>query len=270
VPYVRGRERSRQPAAILNEIRGLIADGCKEILLLGQNVNSYNGGGLAFAELLRQIEQIQGEFRVSYMTSHPKDLTRELIDTIAASEKISHHLHLPIQAGSNRILQDMNRGYTVEQYLEIIEYARKKIPDISITSDIIVGFPSETREDFEETLSLIRTARFDSAYTFIYSKREGTKAAEMPDPIPADTKSAWFTEMLDVLEEVGATAYERYVGKTLRVLCEGEGRTEDYGYSGKSREGVIVQFNSAVNTIGEFVDIKVNKALKWAVIGEIT
>jgi tRNA-2-methylthio-N6-dimethylallyladenosine synthase len=194
-----------------------------------------------------------------------------LIDVIAESAKISHHLHLPVQAGSNRILGLMNRGYTVEQYMEIVRYAREKIPKISITTDIIVGFPSEMRADFEDTLSLLRAAKFDSAYTFIYSKREGTKAAEMHDPISKEEKSAWFTELLGVLDEVSGSAYERYVGKTLRVLCEGEGRTGECSHSGKSREGIIVDFDSfdsSEDIIGKFVDIKVNKALKWAVIGE--
>jgi tRNA-2-methylthio-N6-dimethylallyladenosine synthase len=269
VPYVRGGERSRNPEAVLNEIRGLIAEGCKEILLLGQNVNSYKP---SFTELLRWIEEVPGEFRISYMTSHPKDLSRGLIDVIAESTKISHHLHLPIQAGSNRILEAMNRRYTVEQYLSIVEYARLKIPDISITTDIIVGFPGETRADFDETLSLLCRARFDSAYTFIYSKREGTKAAEMPDFVSGKTKSAWFTEMLSVLDEVSGSAYERFVGKTLRVLCEDSGRTGEHDFSGKSREGVIVNWNDenpSSTVIGEFVDVKIEKALKWAVIGVI-
>jgi tRNA-2-methylthio-N6-dimethylallyladenosine synthase len=275
VPYVRGRERSRTPEAVLCEIRGLVADGVKEITLLGQNVNSYSGETAAsekvnFVELLKLIEEIDGDFKISYMTSHPKDLSRELIDVIAKSGKISHHLHLPIQSGSDRILAMMNRKYTVEQYLFIIGYAREQIPRISITSDIIVGFPGETREDFEATLDLLRKARFDSAFTFIYSKREGTAAADLPDPVPQEEKGAWFTEMLGVLEETSAAAYERYVGKTLRVLCEGESRTGERLYSGKSREGVIVDFDCDGDVVGEFVGVKVEKALKWAVLGNVT
>jgi tRNA-2-methylthio-N6-dimethylallyladenosine synthase len=205
VPYVRGRERSRAPDAVLSEIRGLVATGVKEVMLLGQNVNSYGSNGsnsAKFVELLKAIEAIDGDFRIAYMTSHPKDLSRVLIDCIADSSKISHHLHLPVQAGSDRILKLMNRGYTIEQYSGIIDYAREKIPRISVTTDIIVGFPGETREDFEQTLELIRKLRFDSAFTFIYSKREGTKAADFPDPISKEEKSAWFTEMLEVLDEV--------------------------------------------------------------------
>ena len=267
VPYVRGRERSRKPSDVFNEVESLVKSGVKEIMLLGQNVNSYSYG---FAALLKEIDKIDGEFRISYMTSHPKDLSKELIDTIAESEKISHHLHLPVQAGSDRVLELMNRKYTIAQYMGILEYARLKIPSISITTDIIVGFPGENRADFDATLELIRKARFDSAYTFIYSKREGTKAAQMPDPISKEEKSAWFSEMLEVLDGISGTAYERYVGKTLRVLCEGESRTGECTHSGKSREGVIVDFNSNEDIVGEFVDIKVNKALKWAVIGEKT
>jgi tRNA-2-methylthio-N6-dimethylallyladenosine synthase len=274
VPHVRGRERSRPPQSVLNEIRGLVADGVKDILLLGQNVNSYGKEhNITFAQLLGQIEAIDGDFRINYMTSHPKDISQDLIDTIANSEKISHHLHLPVQSGSDRILKLMNRGYTREHYLNIIDYTREQIPDISITTDIIVGFPGETRADFEATLSLIREAEFDSAYTFIYSKREGTAAAELPDEVTSEEKSAWFSQLLEVLEETGGTAYEKYVGKTLRVLCEGGSRTGKRLYSGKSREGVIVDFNMLdedENIIGKFVNVKIDHALKWAVLGQLT
>jgi tRNA-2-methylthio-N6-dimethylallyladenosine synthase len=270
VPYVRGRERSRTREAVLTEVRELVADGVKEIMLLGQNVNSYSYG---FAKLLQSIDEIDGDFIISYMTSHPKDLTRELIDVIAGSNKISHHLHLPVQSGSNRILKLMNRGYTIEKYMDTVEYARKRIPDISITTDIIVGFPGETRENFDETLNLLRKVKFDSAFTFIYSAREGTKAAGMDDPIPAEEKSAWFAEMLKVLEESSGDAYERFVGKTLRVLCEGESRTGKRLYSGKSREGIIVDFNCIENEediMGNFVNVKIDSALKWAVLGQLS
>jgi tRNA-2-methylthio-N6-dimethylallyladenosine synthase len=273
VPYVRGRERSRLPEDVCKEIRGLVADGVKDFLLLGQNVNSYGKEhNVTFADLLKSITEIDGDFKISYMTSHPKDLTRELIDVIANSAKISHHLHLPVQSGSNRILELMNRGYTIEKYMDIVEYAREKIPGISVTTDIIVGFPGETRENFDETLDLLRKVKFDSAFTFIYSVREGTKAAEMDDPIPAEEKSAWFAEMLKVLEESSGDAYERFVGKTLRVLCEGESRTGKRLYSGKSREGIIVDFNCIENEediMGNFVNVKIDSALKWAVLGTV-
>jgi tRNA-2-methylthio-N6-dimethylallyladenosine synthase len=197
VPYVRGRERSRKPEDVLREVRGLVADGYKEIMLLGQNVNSYQP---SFPELLQEIDRIPGDYLLTFMTSHPKDFSAELIDTIAGGTHLSHNLHLPVQSGSNRVLELMNRGYTIEQYLGIVEQLRAKIPDVTLTTDIIVGFPGETREDFEETLALIRRARFNAAYTFIFSKREGTKAAEMPDPTDSATKAKWFAEMLAVLE----------------------------------------------------------------------
>ena len=209
VPYVRGRERSREPACILEEIRGLLAEGYKEITLLGQNVNSY-GKGLAepinFAELLRRINALEGEFRIRFMTSHPKDATHELIDTMASCAKVCNHLHLPVQSGSNRILAQMNRHYTRESYLELVSYAREKMPDLSLTSDIIVGFPGETAEDFQETLSLIREVQYDSLFTFIYSKRVGTKAAAMEDPISDTEKSAHFQELFaDQVWELSGT-----------------------------------------------------------------
>jgi len=200
VPYVRGRERSRKPEDVLNEIKSVAENGYKEIMLLGQNVNSYGKEyGVTFAQLLREIVKIDGDFTISYMTSHPKDLTRELIDVIAENPRISRRLHLPIQSGSDRVLALMNRGYTAEQYRGIIAYARRKIPNLTVTTDIIVGFPGETREDFEQTLALVREIGFDSAYTFIYSKREGTKAADLPDPIPPDEKKRWFAELLELL-----------------------------------------------------------------------
>ncbi|MBR2338254.1 MAG: tRNA (N6-isopentenyl adenosine(37)-C2)-methylthiotransferase MiaB, partial [Clostridia bacterium] len=197
VPYVRGRERSRDPDLIVQEARELVAQGYKEITLLGQNVNSYGKGeahGVDFPELLRRINAIEGDFIIRFMTSHPRDASPRLFDTIAACEKVSRHFHLPFQSGSDRILKAMNRHYTREQYLELVRYARRVIPDISFTSDVIVGFPGETREDFEQTLSLIREVGFTSLFTFIFSPRQGTPAAKMPDPISAEEKSAWFSE----------------------------------------------------------------------------
>ena len=202
VPYVRGRERSRDPEEIVREAEQLVADGYKELLLLGQNVNSYGRGtDVDFPELLRRINAIPGEFKISYMSSHPKDATHELIDTIAECEKVTRHFHLPVQSGSSRILKLMNRSYTREHYLELINYAKEHIPDVALTSDIIVGFPGETYEDFQETLSLIREVKYDSLFTFIYSPRKGTKAAEMPDPISQEEKGRWFRELLEVQGE---------------------------------------------------------------------
>lgn len=267
VPYVRGRERSRDSADILREVGGLVEEGYKEILLLGQNVNSYSGGG-GFPGLLRSLEAIPGDFRISYMTSHPKDCTKELIDTIAASRKISRHLHLPVQSGSNAVLRRMNRGYTREEYIALAAYAREKLPDITLTTDIIVGFPGETYEEFRETLSLLETVRFDSAFTFIYSAREGTRAAEMPDPVSREEKGRWFRELLDFQNKLGRDSYRRFVGKTLRVLSEGSGRTDKSLQSGKSMQGVIVDFEAEGDTTGSFVDVEITEALSWALVGK--
>ncbi len=270
VPYVRGRERSRDMEDILGECRELVAGGCKELLLLGQNVNSYGKEqGRNFSELLRRINNIEGEFRISYMTSHPKDATRELVDTIAECGKVTRHFHLPVQSGSNRILKQMNRGYTREHYLELIDYVKEKLPDVALTSDIIVGFPGETYEDFRETVSLIQQVGYDSLFTFIYSPRKGTKAAEMPDPISAEEKGKWFRELLEVQQNIGCSSYKDYVGKTLRVLCEGEGRTDPSLLTGKSRQNIIVDFDGDSSLIGSFVDVEITDALAWALKGKL-
>lgn len=270
VPYVRGRERSRDTEDILREVRAAIKDGAREILLLGQNVNSYGKElGTSFSELLRRINDIEGEFRVCYMSSHPKDATRELIDTIAECEKVTRHFHLPVQSGSSRVLELMNRHYTRERYLELVGYIRERVPDAALTSDIIVGFPGESREDFKETLSLIREVGFDSLYTFIYSPRKGTKAAEMPDPVSAEEKGRWFRELLEVQQEVGGNAYKGYVGQVMRVLCEGRGRTRDGCLTGKTRQNVIVDFDGGEELIGQFVDVEITDALNWALLGKL-
>lgn len=270
VPYVRGRERSRDTEDILGECRELVKGGCKELLLLGQNVNSFGkDSGTNFSELLKRINDIDGEFRISYMTSHPKDATRELVDTIAQCEKVTRHFHLPVQSGSDRILKLMNRGYTREHYLELIDYVKDRLPDVALTSDIIVGFPGETYEDFRETVSLIEKVRYDSLFTFIYSPRKGTKAAEMPDPISAEEKGRWFRELLEVQQDIGCSSYKDYVGKTLRVLCDGEGRTDPSLMTGKSRQNIIVDFNGSKEHIGSFVDVEITDALAWALVGKI-
>ncbi|MBQ6848373.1 MAG: tRNA (N6-isopentenyl adenosine(37)-C2)-methylthiotransferase MiaB [Clostridia bacterium] len=205
VPYVRGRERSREPEKIIAEAKGMIANGCKEITLLGQNVNSYGKGeahGVNFARLLKQLNDLEGDFIIKFMTSHPKDCSIELLDTIAQCKKVSRHLHLPFQSGSSRILKLMNRYYDREQYLNLIKEAKKRIPDVELTSDVIVGFPGETYDDFKETLSLIKEVKFSSLFTFIYSPRGGTPAAEMPDPVSREEKGKWFDELLRVQEEI--------------------------------------------------------------------
>ena len=205
---------------------------------------------------------------ISFMTSHPKDCSHELIDVIADSRHISHHLHLPVQSGSDRILKLMNRHYDTARYLELVDYARSRIEDIQLTTDIIVGFPGETYEDFTKTLDLMRRVKYDSAFTFIYSKRAGTKAAEMDDPISDEEKGRWFRELLDVQGAIGEKAYERYVGRTMRVLCEGRGRTDETLLTGKSRQNIIVDFAGSDDLIGKFVDIKITKALPWALVGK--
>ncbi|MEE1161429.1 MAG: tRNA (N6-isopentenyl adenosine(37)-C2)-methylthiotransferase MiaB, partial [Acutalibacteraceae bacterium] len=231
VPYVRGRERSREPQKILAEAKEMIEAGYKDITLLGQNVNSYGKGtdcGINFATLLRQINALDGDFRIRFMTSHPKDCTKELIDTIRDCEKVSSHLHLPFQSGSDRILRRMNRHYDRKKYLELVNYAKEQIPDLSLTSDIIVGFPGETYEDFKETLSLVKEVEFSSLFTFIYSPREGTPAAVMEDPVSREEKGKWFTELLKVQEEIAERNIQKHIGKTYRVLCDSVGSKDGF------------------------------------------
>ena len=272
VPYVRGRERSRTSREILAEVEQLVLDGYKEITLLGQNVNSYGKGleeEINFSGLLRKINSLDGDFRIRFMTSHPKDATPELIDTIAECEKVCHHLHLPVQSGSDRILREMNRHYDTESYLELIRYARQRIPDISFTSDIIVGFPGETREDFLHTMDLIRQVRYDSLFTFIYSKRVGTKAASMDDPTPAEDKTKWLMELLEEQKRIGEQQLQRYVGDTMRVLADGPGKAGEGYLTGRTEQNLIVDFPASEELIGSFVEVTITKALNWALLGEI-
>ena len=272
VPYVRGRERSRRSEEIIKEVKELVSKGYKEITLLGQNVNSYGKGldeDINFSKLLRMLNDIEGDFRIGFLTSHPKDATRELIDTIAECKKISRYLHLPLQSGSDRILKEMNRHYTLEDYMSLIEYAKAKIPDIAFSSDIIVGFPGETYEDFCMTLDAIKKVGYDNLYTFIYSKRVGTKAASMPDPFTYEEKSKWFSEMLEVQREKSEEIHKRYIGKVLNVLVDSEGRVDAEKYiSGKSDEGAIVDFVGDKSLIGSFVKVRILSASNWALIGE--
>lgn len=272
VPYVRGREVSRAPEAILAEAKEILAEGYKDITLLGQNVNSY-GVGLApeinFSYLLRQIDGLDGEFWLRFMTSHPKDCTKELIDTIAASGHICRNIHLPVQSGSDRILAQMNRKYTVEQYLELIDYARAKIPGVTFSSDIIVGFPGETREDFLQTLELIKCVKFGVLYTFIYSRRSGTVAAGMEDPVSSKEKSKWFRELLALQEEISYPVNRSLIGQTIRVLADSKGKSGDDYIAGRNESGTIVEFEGSMDLIGKFVDVKVTRAMNWAVFGEL-
>ena len=247
VPYVRGRERSRQPEVILDEIRGLVAEGYKDITLLGQNVNSY-GKDLDtpcdFADLLKAASEIPGDFLLRFMTSHPKDASQKLFDTMASSPKIAPCFHLPFQAGSDRVLKAMNRVYDRAGYLDKVRRLRAAIPDVVITSDVIVGFPGETYEEFQDTLSLIREVGFTSLFTFIYSPREGTRAAKMPDPVSHEEKTQWFAELLKVQEEVAAQRSAAMVGQTYRVLVEE--RNEKSGLlSGRTASSVVIDFPGA-------------------------
>ena len=272
VPYVKGRERSRQPEAILAEVRQLVEQGYKEITLLGQNVNSYGKTlehPISFAQLLTQIDAIPGDFRIRFMTSHPKDATKELFDVMAKSQKICHHLHLPVQCGSDRILQAMNRRYTVKQYLGLIDYARSVMPDISFTTDIIVGFPGETLEDFQGTMELLKKVRYDSLFSFIYSKRVGTKAASMPDDTPHSVKSDRLQQLLALQRTIGEEVLSEYVGKTLRILVDGTGKSGEGYLTGRTDQFLIVDFPGEPALIGQFVTVKITKALNWALLGEL-
>lgn len=261
VPYVRGRERSREPNEVLEEARALVKQGFKEITLLGQNVNSYGKGephGVNFAGLLRMINAIDGDFKIRFMTSHPKDCTEELLDTMAECEKVCHQLHLPMQSGSDRILKVMNRHYDIKRYLELIDYAREKMPDIVLTSDIIVGFPGETYEDFCETLKVIKRVKFTSLFTFIYSKRDGTPAAVMEDPISREEKGKWFSELLAAQDVASKENYNAMVGKTYRVLCDGEGRSVGR-MSGRTDGNVVIEFDGDSTSYGKHFLVEVTE-----------
>jgi len=271
VPYVRGRERSRAPEAVLDEIRQLAADGCKEIMLLGQNVNSYGktlDAPVGFSELLRRISDIDGDFRVRFMSPHPKDADRELIDTIVGCEKICKHMHLPLQSGSDRILKEMNRRYTAEKYMDIVNYARSLIPDFSFSTDIIVGFPGETEEDFEATLDIVRQVKYDNIFSFIYSKRTGTKAAAMEDKTTDSEKSLRMKRLLELQRDISTEHFKRFTGRTLDVLFDGESKTPGF-YSGKSGEFIIVEAKADSSVIGTVRKVKITKAFNWALQGEI-
>ena len=273
VPYVRGRERSRKPEDIIKEFKQIVAEGYKDITLLGQNVNSYGKGldeEINFSQLIRQLNDIPGEFTIRFMTSHPKDCTKELIDTIAECEKASKHIHLPVQSGNNRILKEMNRRYTREKYLELINYAKEKIEGLSLTSDIIVGFPGETYEEFCDTLSLVKEVGYTSLFTFIFSSRKGTKASLMDDPVPYEEKNKWFKELCDLQESIAANHSADMKGKTYRVLCEGDSKTLDGYLAGRTDGNVIIEFPSDDKSlVGKFCHVKVTEPLNWLVRGEL-
>lgn len=273
VPYVRGRERSRSKADIINEFKQLVSEGYKEITLLGQNVNSYGKDlipQVGFAELLRELNDLDGDFRIRFMTSHPKDCTKELIETMASCDKVAQHLHLPFQSGSNRVLKAMNRHYTREQYLELINYAKELMGDeLSITSDIIVGFPGETYDEFKETLSLVEEVKATSLFTFIYSPRKGTPAAEMPDPVSAAEKSKWFKELTDLQEKISASQMALHKDKVYKCYVYGKGKLNDNYVAARNDGNLIIEFEGDESLIGTFQSIKVIEPLTFVMRGEL-
>ena len=272
VPYVRGRERSRRPGEIIGEIKNLVEDGVVEVMLLGQNVNSYGKGldePLNFAELLEEVEKIEGLERIRFMTSHPKDLSDELIEVMAKSKKICRHLHLPLQSGSSRILKAMNRRYTKEQYLALAEKIKTAIPDISLTTDIIVGFPGETEEDFQETLDVVRKVRFDSAFTFIYSKRTGTPAAAMENQVPEDVVKNRFDRLLKEVQDISAEVCGRDVHTVQTVLVEEVNDHSPELVTGRMSNNTIVHFPGDASLIGKLVDVYLEESKGFYYMGRL-
>lgn len=272
VPYVRGRERSREPQDILEEIRGLVKDGVVEIMLLGQNVNSYGktlASPVTFAELLREVNQVEGLKRIRFMTSHPKDLSDELIQAMADCDKVCAHLHLPLQSGSSRILQKMNRKYTKESYLDLVSRIRAKLPDISLTTDIIVGFPGETEADFEDTLDVVRQVRYDSAYTFIYSKRTGTPAAAMEDQVPEEVVKQRFDRLLHEIQKISAEITDRRVGETVPVLIEEVNTQDESLLTGRLSNNAVVHCPGEESLIGQIVNVRLLESRGFYYMGEI-
>ncbi len=272
VPYVRGRERSRGLEEIKNEVQKLALEGCKEITLLGQNVNSYGkdlAGEFTFAGLLRELNTIEGIERIRFMTSHPKDLSDELIYAMRDCDKVCEHLHLPVQAGSTRILDDMNRRYTKEQYLELLEKVKTHIPGIALSTDIIVGFPGESEEDFAETLDVVAKARFDMAYTFLYSKRTGTPAATKENQVSEETKKERFDRLLALQNTISREINDELLGKEVEVLVEGLSKSCKTTYTGRTRENKIVNFKGSPEIAGKLVRVKIDTIQTWSLLGKI-
>ena len=272
VPHVRGRERSRKPKEILQEIKSLVDSGCREVTLLGQNVNSYGKEFLPaydFADLLRQVNQIPFLLRIRFITSHPKDLSDKLIRTVAEGEKLCEHFHLPIQSGSNLILERMNRKYTREYYLSRVQKIQELIPSASLTTDIIVGFPGESEEDFEQTLEIMRKVHYSQAFTFMYSKRSGTLAAKMEDQIPLEVKKRRLQKLMSVQNQESLEWRQHMIGKMVEVLVEGPSKTNPKRLTGRTRGNEIVVFNGNLETIGSLVNVRINEAGSWTLIGEV-
>ena len=271
VPYVRGRERSRDPQCVLEEVRQLVEAGYKDITLLGQNVNSYGNDldlDYHFPDLLADIDRIPGEYLIRFMSSHPKDATPRLFDVMAASSHVAKQLHLPFQSGNDRVLKEMNRRYTRQQYLDLVNYAKSVMPGLVLTSDVIIGFPGETEAEAMDTVSLVEEVGFDALFTFIYSPRPGTKAAEMPDPFPRSEKQKWFDKLLEVQNNMSAKLHAAYVGKTVRVLVDGESDDADYPLAARTEGNRLVRLKGDKALMGQFIDVKITGSNTWALYGE--
>ncbi len=272
VPYVRGRERSRKPEDIIKEIKKVVSEGVVEVMLLGQNVNSYGKTleePMTFGALLREVEKIEGLERIRFMTPHPKDLSDELIEVMANSKKICRHLHLPLQSGSTKILKEMNRHYTKEQYLALVEKIREKMPDVALTTDIIVGFPGETREDFLETLDVVKKVRYDSAFTFQYSKRTGTKAALMENQIPKEEVQRNFDELLETVSEISKEQVKKIEGMTCEVLVEEKNSQDEKLVTGRLSNNILVHFEGDESDIGKIIPVYLKESKGFYYIGQI-
>ncbi|MCX8130661.1 MAG: tRNA (N6-isopentenyl adenosine(37)-C2)-methylthiotransferase MiaB [Clostridia bacterium] len=272
VPYVRGRERSRSINDIVNEVRTLGQHGCKEVTLLGQNVNSYGkdlDGDISFAMLLKEVDKIEGIERIRFMTSHPKDLTEDLIYAVRDCKKVCEHIHLPVQAGSTKILEQMNRKYTKDQYLGLVAKIRESIPGAALTTDIIVGFPGETDEDFDETIDIMEEVRFDSAFTFLYSKRTGTPAAKNPDQVSEDEKKRRFEKLLEVQNKISKALNDDYLGKEEEVLVEGLSKNRKTTYTGRTRTNKIVNFRGKKEMVGKLVTVRITGIQTWSLEGDV-
>ena len=271
VPYVRGRERSRRPEAIIKEVKRLVEDGVSEVMLLGQNVNSYGktlDEPVTFAQLLTMLEEVEGLRRIRFMTSHPKDLSDELIEVMAKSKKICHHLHLPLQSGSSRVLKEMNRRYDKEKYLGLVDKIRTAVPDISLTTDIIVGFPGETEEDFQETLDVVKKAGYDTAFTFLYSKRTGTPAAAKEDQVPQDVAKDRFNRLLALVQEQGRIRSSRFQGTIQEVLVEEESKEKGI-FTGRTQYNLLVHFPADKSLLGTYVNVKLEECKGFYYLGSL-
>lgn len=268
VPYVRGRERSRKPDEIIAEVKQAVAEGFKEITLLGQNVNSY-AGGMTFAELLAAVDKVSGVERLRFMTSHPKDLSDELIAAIAGGEHICEHIHLPVQYGSDKILRRMNRVYSVEGYLRLVEKIRAALPNVSLTTDLIVGFPGETDEDFQETLNFIRAVEFDAAFTFIYSKRSGTPAATFANQIDDETKHRRLNELMKVQNAISLSKNRAMIDSVVEVLVEGASKADEKIFTGRTRSNKLILFAHGSEQAGDLINVRITQAQTWLLKGDV-